>query len=148
MGCPYASTVPIDVPKIKVNKKLIGKWIKTSDLSKENPNYYEIEKHDKYLYRITDNSYNSMDSTYSQEIYISHISDLEGNSFMNMQQDGSGDYFLHKIVLAENVLTFVEVTENIDEKFNTSEELRAFIQKHMNLSFFYTKEEVQYTKRK
>ena len=89
-----------------------------------------------------------MDSTYSQEIYISHISDLEGNSFMNMQQDGSGDYFLHKIVLAENVLTFVEVTENIDEKFNTSEELRAFIQKHMNLSFFYTKEEVQYTKRK
>lgn len=65
---------------------------------------------------------------------------------MNMQKDGTGDYYLHKVVLKDKAMTFIEVTENIDEKFNTSEELRAFITKYMKLSFFYTKEEVQYTK--
>lgn len=146
VACPYTSSVPIDEPNEKVNKKLIGKWVKTSDLSAENPNYYTIEKHDKFLYKIVDNSYNTMDSTYRQEIYISHITDIEGISFMNMQKDGTGDYYLHKIELGEKVLTFAEVTENIDEKFNTSAELKAFVAKYMNLSFFYSKEEIQYTK--
>ncbi|HIO68250.1 MAG TPA: hypothetical protein EYN41_07945 [Flavobacteriales bacterium] len=146
IGCPYTSSVPIDEPNVKVNKKLIGKWIKTSDLSAENPGFYEINEHDKFLYMITDNSYSSMDSTYSQDMYISHITDIEGTLFMNMQKDGTGDYYLHKVALEGKELTFIEVTENIDEKFNTSAELKAFIAKYMHLSFFYTKEEVQYTK--
>ena len=137
IGCPYTSSVPIDEPNVKVDKKLIGKWIKTSDLSAENPGFYEINKHDKFLYKITDNSYNSMDSTYSQDMYISRITDLEGTLFMNMQKDGTGDYYLHRVVLEGKELTFIEVTENIDEKFNTSEELKAFIAKYMHLSFLY-----------
>lgn len=146
IACPYTSTVPIDVPNVKVDKGMLGKWIKTSDLEEENPNFYEIEKHDKMIYKITDNSYNSSDSTYGQEIYISHITQIENLTFINMQKNGTGDYYLHKVDFNDKVLTFIEVTENIDEKFNTSDELKAFITKYMNLSFFYTKEEVQYTK--
>ncbi|MBL4657876.1 MAG: hypothetical protein JKX73_07730 [Flavobacteriales bacterium] len=147
IACPYTSTVPIDVPNVKVDKAMLGKWVKTSDLEAENPSFYEISKHDKLIYKITDNTYNTTDSTYGQEIYISHVTQIEGNTFMNMQKDGTGDYYLHKVVLGGKVITFIEVTENIDEKFNTSAELKAFITKYMNLSFFYTKEEVQYTKK-
>lgn len=146
IACPYTSTVPIDVPNVKVDKAMLGKWIKTSDLEAENPSFYEIKKQDKMMYEIIDNSYNSSDSTYAQEIYISHVTEIDGITFMNMQKDGTGDYFLHKIVLKDKRMTFIELTENIDEKFNTSEELKAFVTKYMNLSFFYTKEEVQYTK--
>ena len=78
-----------------------------------------------------------MDSTYSQYMYISHITYIEGTLFMNMQKDGTGDYYLHSVVLEGKELTFIEVTENIDEKFNTSEELKAFIAKYMHLSFLY-----------
>lgn len=145
-ACPYTSTVPIDVPSVKVDKKLLGKWVKTSDLSSDNPSFYQIEKHDKMIYKVTNNSYNSSDSTYGQEIYISHITIIDGITFMNMQKDGSGDYYLHKIELSDKMLTFIELTENIDERFNTSEELREFVSKYMKLSFFYTKEEIQYTK--
>jgi hypothetical protein len=42
IGCPYTSSVPIDEPNVKVDKKLIGKWIKTSDLLAETPGFYEI----------------------------------------------------------------------------------------------------------
>ena len=145
-GCPYTSSVPIDEPNVKVDKKFIGKWVKTDDLTADNPSYYEIDRHDKFLYKITDNSYNSMDSTYSREMYISHVTDIEGTTFMNMQKDGTGDYYLHKVVLNDKVMTFIEVTENIDEQFDTSAELKAFIAKYMHLSFFYNKEEVEYTK--
>ena len=75
-----------------------------------------------------------------------HVTQIEGITFMNMQKDGTGDYYLHRVELKDKVMTFIEVTENIDEKFNTSAELKAFVTKYMNLSFFYTKEEVQYTK--
>ena len=146
VACPYKSLVPIDVPNVKVDKSLIGKWVKTSDLESDNPNYYQIEKHDKFLYKMVDNTYNSNDSSYSQETYISHVTEINGVIFMNMQKDGAGDYYLHKITHSGKVLTFIEITENIDEKFNTSEELKVFVTKYMDLSFFYTKEEVQYTK--
>ena len=36
-ACPYQSQVPIDEPNKKVDKNVLGKWIKNSDLDKENP---------------------------------------------------------------------------------------------------------------
>jgi hypothetical protein len=43
---------------------------------------------------------------------------------MNMQQDGQGDYYLHRIDLGDKEFSLYEVTDNIDEKFNTSPELK------------------------
>ena len=145
-GCPYTSTVPIDKPNVKVNKKLTGKWVKTSDLSNENPEYYEIKKYDKYRYEIIKNTYNSNDSIYKQESYITHITEIDNNSFLNMQKGGTGEYFLHKIDLVDKEFTLYEITNNIDEKFSSSEPLREFVKKNMNLSFFYNQEEVKYSK--
>jgi len=145
-ACPYTSSVPIDNPSVKVDKNLLGKWVKNSDQTAENPTYYLISQLDNFKYNIVKNEYNSYDSAYSKTNYVGYISKIDNISFMNMQQDGKGDYYLHRIDLANSEFSFIEVTDNIDEKFNTSEELKAFVKKYMNLSFFYNKDEEKYTK--
>jgi len=145
-ACPYASTVPIDTPSVKVQNTLMGKWIKAGDESNTNPNYFVITKNDDFKYKIIKNEYNSYDSAYKATIYISHISKIDNIQFMNMQQDGSGDYYLYKIDLAQNEFSLFEITDNIDEKFSNPAELKAFVKKNMYLSFFYNKDEEKYTR--
>ena len=116
------------------------------DQEKENPEFFVIKELNDHKYNIIKNEYNTYDSAYKEKIYISHISKIDDLSFMNMQENGKGDYFLYKIVLNQGEFSLYEVTDNIDEKFNTSQELKAFIKKHMHLSFFYNKDEEKYIK--
>ena len=144
-SCPYSSRVPIDKPGISVNKKLFGKWIQAKDRDEDFPQFFQIEKHDKYRYKIFDWQFKTSDSAYDSTLFISYISEIEDNMFLNMQKNGEGDYLLYKIDLESNEeFTLFEVTDNIDEQFNTSEELKAFIKAYMHLSFFYNKDEKKY----
>lgn len=145
-ACPYTSSVPIDNPAVKVDKNLLGKWVKSSDQTNEHPNFFVITNIGDLKYNIIKNEYNSTDSAFTQTVYISHISKIDNLSFMNMQQDGKGDYYLYRIDLGNGEFSLFELTDNIDEKFNTSPELKAFIKKNMNLSFFYNKDEEKYLK--
>lgn len=143
-ACPYQSSVPISEANQKPNKKLMGKWVKESDMDKENPEYFKIQPIDKYKFNIVKFEYQSSDSTYKGTKYLTHISKIDDNVFLNMQENGQGDYFLHKIDLQGDKFVLYEITDNIDEKFNTSAELYDFVKKYMNLSFFYNKEELTY----
>ena len=96
-SCPYTSKIPIDEANIKIDKKLIGKWIKASEADKDNPKFYEFQKSDKLKYKIVENEYNTSDSAYTQTNYIGHISKIDAILFLNMQKNGEGDYYLHKI---------------------------------------------------
>lgn len=145
-ACPYASKVPIDQPSVKINKMMLGKWIKASDQSKENPEYYVIKPLGEKKYNIIKNEYQSSDSSYKETIYISHITKIDDMRFINMQKDGTGDYYLHRIDLSQDEFTLFEITDNIDEKFNTSEDLKSFVKSYMKLSFFYNKDEKKYIK--
>ena len=145
-ACPYASMVPIDQPSVKVQKDLLGKWVKAGDQSKENLDFFVISQIGDSKYNIIKNEYNTYDSAYKETIYLSHISKIDNLSFMNMQQDGKGDYFLYKIDVGQGEFALYELTDNIDEKFNTSPKLKAFIKKNMQLSFFYNKDEEKYIK--
>ncbi len=146
-GCPYKSSVPIGPTEEKVEEVLLGKWIKAKDVSQENPEYFEIKKFANMEYEIDKWTYNSYDSAYSMERYISHTTTIDENIFLNMQKDGAGNFYLYKIEFSAKDLKLFEITENIDESFNTSNELKAFVQANMNLSFFYSKDEVRYVKR-
>jgi hypothetical protein len=147
-ACPYSSTVPIDQPAIKINRNLTGKWIKSSDISAAKPSFYDIKSLSDMKYTIVNNEYSTYDSTYTQTNYVAYESKIEDISFLNMQKDGTGDYYLYKFELAGDELTLFEVTDNIREKFNTPQELKTFIQKNMRLSFFYNKDEVKYIREK
>ncbi len=143
-ACPYQSSVPISEANQKLDKKLMGKWIKESDMEAENPEYFEIQPVDKYKFNIVKFEYQTSDSTYKETKYLTHITKIDDNVFLNMQENGAGDYFLHKIDLQGDKFILYEVTDNIDEKFNTSAELYDFVKKNMNLSFFYNKDETTY----
>jgi HD-GYP domain-containing protein (c-di-GMP phosphodiesterase class II) len=143
-ACPYQSSVPISEANQKLDKKLMGKWIKESDMEQKNPEYFEIQPVDKYKFNIVKFEYQTSDSAYKETKYLTHITKIDDNVFLNMQENGQGDYFLHKIDLQGDKFILYEITDNIDEKFNTSAELYDFVKKYMNLSFFYNKDETTY----
>jgi len=147
-ACPYQSQVPIDKPNKKVDKTVLGKWIKNSDTDNENPEYFEISAIDEFKYNIVKFEYQSSDSTYKETKYLTHFTYIEDFVFMNMQKDGEGDYYMHRIDKTGDEFMLYEITDNIDEKFTSSEEFESFVAKYMKLSFFYNKDEVKYVRSK
>ncbi len=146
-ACPYTSSVPISEANIPIDARIIGKWVKSTDAEKDKPDYYKIEKNDEQHYDITEYVYNTTDKKYTSTVYVSHISKIDDYIFLNMKTEDSGDYYLYRIDIKDNGFTLFEITDNIDEKFNTSEELSSFIKQNMNLSFFYNKDESEYVKK-
>ena len=149
-ACPYESKVPITEANKAINKTLLGNWYKDGEMDKKYPDeYYNIEAKDDNTYRIAKLEFNSEDSTYKEEIYISHLSNLKDKndkkySFLNMRKDGK--YYLHRIKLSSERFVLYELTDNIDEEFDMNEELQDFVKQNMHLSFFYNKDEVTYYK--
>jgi hypothetical protein len=66
---------------------------------------------------------------------------------MNMVESGTKEYLMHRIDFVPAGLVLYQVTDNIDEKFDSVEKMRAFFQKNMRLSFFYNKDEVSLVKK-
>ncbi len=145
-GCPYSSDIPIDEPKEKVNQDYIGKWVKASSSTEENPKYYNVTKKDDLHYIFEEFTYSSNDKKYNSDKYVGHSTTLGNVVFLNLQKDEK--YYFYKIELNKEKKQFklYEVTDNIDEKFNKSSELKAFFDKYKDLSFFYNKDEEKYEK--
>jgi len=141
-GCPYESEVAIDAsPAVKIDARLLGTWKPKSGDSK-----FVVTKATDNTYRIEEKKKEEKSNYYS-----AFLSDVNGTIFLNAKEEGdqamSTNYYLYKVVLngSSNVKLY-SVTENITEKFATSAELKAYIQKYMGLSFFFDKSTDDYTK--
>lgn len=148
-ACPYESSVPIAEAIEGIDNRFVGKWIKEGEQNEEYPDeFYLIQALGDRLYEVVKNDLDNQDSTYRTETYISHLTTLKKSGedylFLNMKKDGK--YYLHKIDLSEDSFVLFEVTDNIDEKFSNSEELKSFVEKNMDLSFFYNKDETTFYK--
>lgn len=138
-GCPYTSEVPIDEPSLKVKNEMLGKWEKKST----DKDVYTISKADKFTYQIEKTGPDSK----TPSVYKAFMSEVGGDIFMNMTETGGQSdgktYILFKVETndAGNKITLRGLTENIDEKFTSSAELKKFIKKYKGLSFFYDKDE-------
>ncbi len=146
-GCPYSSELPIDSPSVKVKKEMLGTYESRS--SKEDK--YVVTAKDDNTYKIVKTTKSSSDKT----TYEGFISNVNSVPFINLYEVNEYDdattkktYYLYKLVAPEGstMITLVPVTENIDETFETSEELKKFISANSSLSFFYEKEEDDYIK--
>ena len=136
-GCPYGSEVAIDKPSISVDEKLLGKWEPKSSSDDQ----ITITKVDQFTYKIEKKTKNSTDVT----VYKGFLSNVDGTKFINIYEENNStpSYYLYKIEISASgaKATLAPVTDNIDEKFETSEALKAFIKKYKDLSFFYQKDE-------
>ncbi|MFA5404048.1 MAG: hypothetical protein WC358_03855 [Ignavibacteria bacterium] len=147
-GCPYDSKVAIDEPSIKVDKSYSGMWV-----TKGGGTQYLVTKLDDYHLKIAQlpyvskeaNATDSKDTTF----YNVHFSKIKDVSFLNVSQKtkydapGSENYYLYKFsVKSENEISLTEITSNIKEKFSSSEKLKKYIEKYMDLSFFFGAESI------
>ena len=146
-ACPYASSVPIAAPSEVVSKTLFGKWIAAADMEYDDPTYYSIGKYDEKRYEVVEFVYSSYDKKYTKTTYLMHESPVNGKTFMNVQEITGGDYNLYMMEIGADEFTLFEISENVDEKFSNSVDLLAFIEKNMNLSFFYTTGERKFVRK-
>ena len=137
-ACPYGTEVAIDQPNVKIDDKLLGMW----ESKNSNDYTYSVTKKDAFNYKFEKKGKTST----STSAYTGFLSVIDGVKFMNVCEEGSTTYYLYKVEQSTSgaKTTLIPVTENIDEKFATSAELKAYIQKYMSLSFFYSKDQDEY----
>lgn len=145
-GCPYYASVSIDKPGIKVDDKYTGIW----NLKNGNTQY-SISKSDDFHLNIFQLPYVAKDSepksTNDTVKYLGFFSKVKDVLFLNISQVTnnvpSEGFYLYKVeVKSESEIALTEVTVFIKEKFSSSENLKAFIEKYMDLSFFFANETV------
>ncbi len=141
-GCPYESAVPIDVPGIKIDPAMLGTWQDPTDTT----TVYKVSKKDAFTARITQSH---TGSTETQD-FLGYTSIVNGSTFLNIWQDLPGTdpvYQLYKMNSKDDhTFTLAEVTDNIDEVFTSSAELKSFISANMKNSYFFGKDESEYVK--
>ena len=135
-GCPYGSQIPLYTTGKKINATLLGDWEPKSSADEK----YKVTKDDDFTYKIVKTSKNSKEPS----VYKAYLTDLDGETFLNLwEENGSSEktYYFYKLELnsSGSKATLSPVTENITEKFQTGEEMKAFFKKYKNLSFFYEK---------
>lgn len=145
MACPYESEVPIDKPSVKFPVTLFGKWEPKSS----NDDVLTIQRKNDFVVTITKTKKDAKpdESVDKYEAFISEVGNVKFLNVSELSQYSSGEkYYLYKMEVSPSGsrITLSSVTENIDEKFSSSAELKAFIQKNMQLSFFFEKDEEVY----
>jgi hypothetical protein len=142
-ACPYSSSVPLSTPDVDVDPSIYGKWLKEDPYS-DFPKYYDFSKIDGKKFKVEQYEFNSSDSIYTVSgTYVCHFTQVGDVTFANMLQDGVYYFYKLEFPSADEFLLY-EVTDNIDEVFNTSKELYEFFKQNKDLSFFYNKDEEKY----
>lgn len=147
-GCPYDSEVAIDNPaSVKYPAALLGNWEPKSSSDE----FYKIKRKDDFVISIIKTKKNAKAEDTPEE-YEAFLSEVDGVKFLNLYEK-SGDnstpkFYLYKLEINNSgtKITLSPLTENIDEKFQTSAELKAFIKENMKHSFFFDKEEEVFIK--
>lgn len=140
MGCPYESKFPLDTAdKSKPDKALVGRWEE-----KGSDNYLWKCEMDGNQYRIE--KQNIEDSDDEPTIYIGWLTEVGGAQWLNVyEQSYSSDreYYFYRVEKKGDGerIKFKAMTDNVTEDFKTADELKAFVKKHMETSFFYNKDD-------
>ncbi len=147
MGCPYGAEVPLDGPSVKIDKNLLGEWE-----SKSSQDYnFTVFKDNEYTYKILKVKVEGHGDAHDTSTYKAYLVDLNGTMFLSLWDASASKktYLFYKYEMAPSgaKATLTPVTDNIDEKFETSKELKAFFLKYMSLSFFYDKDPDVYLKK-
>ncbi len=142
-GCPYKSPVALGPAEEKIRSEYIGSWVPENEVTKKNPSYYVIGKYDSVHYAIDNVQYNEEADDYTTKNYIGHTTSMDGFVFMHLVESGTKEFLMHRLDITPTGLILYEVTDNIDERFDSSDKMRAFFKQHMQLSFFYNKDELR-----
>lgn len=146
-ACPYTSEFALSEPSETVKKEYLGTWLE--DNKSEHPSYWVINKLTDKTYKFEEHEYSENEKEYSIRYFDGHFTKLGTINFLNLKEKDLEKYSFFKLELSadKKQMVIYEVTDNIDEKFNSTNELKAFFEKHKDLSFFYNKDEKTYRKK-
>lgn len=137
MGCPYSASVSLDEkPSVKIDTRLVGKYEKSGS-------QYTVTKSSDLLYKIVEKSEDEETS------YMGFLSKIGDATFLNVYEENatSPTYYFYKVdILEDGNVELHPITTNIKETFSSSAELKSFVAKYKDLSFFYDVTET-YTKK-
>ncbi|HYG17015.1 MAG TPA: hypothetical protein VEC12_14755 [Bacteroidia bacterium] len=128
MGCPYSAEIALDAePAVKIDNRLIGTYQK-SDTK------YIVTKSSDLLYKIVEKSEEE------ETNYMGFLSKIGEATFLNIYEANASNrqYYFYKVEIVEGGnVELHPLTTNIKETFTTSAELKSFVTKYKDLSFFY-----------
>jgi hypothetical protein len=142
MGCPYESKYPVDdVSTAKVDKARTGIYEERSE-----EDYKYTIKADGNQYRIEKKKKSGEDEPTKYVGFVSNIgADVEYlNIYEETESSSSSDrkYYIYKLEAKDgDRMKLKGVTDNITEEFTSSAELKAYIKKYQDISFFFDKDE-------
>ncbi len=139
-GCPYETKTPLDAkPAVAVDASLLGRWEDREDkdytytVSKESAMLYKVVKAENKTPKEASDTYYAFASKVGNELFLNVYEGYQSES-------DSKTYKLYKLVQeSKERLRLQEVSDGVDEQFETGAELRAFVAKYKDLSFFYGK---------
>ena len=138
-ACPYESSVPISNAGIKTNPVLFGTWQDAIDTT----TVYKVTEQNMFYYKILETHNDGSEPKH----YLAYDSKINESTFLNLWEDVPGEkprYLLYKLEIRNaNSILLIEVTENIDEQFSSSDQLKKFIENNMNSSYFFSKSETE-----
>lgn len=148
-GCPYQSVQPVDVPNVKVDIALLGRWEDATGSTSfgSEKAVYVVTKKSEYIYGIETTSYDLNPETNEYDksvtVYEGHVSLINDSKFLNVKQvspmqDGEVLYYIYKMEVAGNNCILSEVSSCIDKKFSTSSELKGFLLKNLDNELLFS----------
>lgn len=146
-ACPYSAEFALQEPNEAVKKEYLGTWLKEGE--SENPSYWVISKLTDKTYTFEEHEYDNNEKGYNVKKYAGHFTRLGNVNFLNLKEESDVKFSFFKIELSadKKQMVIYEVTDNIDEKFSNADDLKAFFDKHKDLSFFYNSDEKTYIKK-
>lgn len=138
-GCPYSTDLEMDGAE-KVNNAYLGTFEKQSSsyyyavISKKSENEYKIEK-----FRTKDDEL--------RETGTGWIYDIKGTKFLYVKRESSSSSsyyykrkgYLYKFMPSKSgyIMKLQGVSDYISEEFESAAELKNYLEKYKDLSFFY-----------
>lgn len=127
-GCPYESQIPISKPSIPVDTRLLGKWTSKDEVY----NTYTVSKASETEYKILQKNIASTSK------FIGYLSQLKGNTFINLFSDSTQTFYLYRIIFDQpDKFSLIPVANNLPAHFGSMEALKDYFEKNMNFQSFY-----------
>ena len=138
-GCPYSSNFALSDAYKPIDKYLIGNWVEEYASEGE---YIAISLKENNKVQIDKHGSDGVTS------YEGGVSSLGGHTFFNVYDATAMTFYYYEIKIDKTAgtATLTEVSEYIDEKFDTAEGLRQFFTENAKNSYFFTTEHI-YTKK-
>ena len=157
-GCPYDSKVPASEEPIEIPKNILGKWVESDELGSANEKFFLVSRPSRNSMLINKISYTASDENYDTTSYSGQLCKIKGQLFLSLKnqtplgeqtspfEEEEKKYFIYRVRPYYDYFKLDELSNHIQEQFESSAELRKYIEVHIDNEIFYNARSTTYIK--